>query len=228
MTAPGREPARVDWCDAARHVLALARARTLAVPSVVPVGAHPVVVGITGPVGSGKSTLAARLCACILSTDDYLPDYENIPEHERDDPRHMDAPLLLSNLADLRAGRPARVPVWSFQTHRRAGLREVAAPARHADPHSGRGHAAPTLIVVEGIHALHASVSPALDVRVFVEAPSAIRWQRWEALEQSGARGWGVEKARAFFHNVAEPTFAQRAAAYRAVADVIVANDGNP
>ncbi len=211
MSAHRPEPVRVDWNDAARHVLALVASRAAAGTP----GTHAAVVGITGPVGAGKSTLAARLSACILSTDDYLPDYANIPEHERDDPRHLDAALLLSNLADLRASRPARVPVWSFQSHRREGHRHVAPPVL-----------APAVIVVEGIHALHGSVAHGLDVRVFVEAALAVRWQRWEALEQSGARGWGVEKARAFFNNVAEPTFAQRAEGYRAGADVVVLNDG--
>ena len=211
MSAHNREPVRVDWGDAASHVLALlaSRARPAA-----PAG-HVAVVGITGPVGAGKSTLAARLSACILSTDDYLPDYETIPEHERDDPRHMDAALLLSNLADLRALRPARVPVWSFQTHRRVGHRHVAPPAL-----------APAVIVVEGIHALHEPVARGMDVRVYVDAPAGVRWERWEELERSGQRGWGVEKARAFFNNVAEPTFTQRAEGYRAAADVVVSNDG--
>lgn len=211
MSAHGRQPARVDWSDAARHVLALVASRA----AVGTPGKPATVVGITGPVGAGKSTLAARLSACILSTDDYLPDYEHIPEHERDDPRHMDAALLLSNLADLRSLRPARVPVWSFQSHRREGHRHVAPPV-----------AAPAVIVIEGIHALHHSVAHGLDVRVFVEAAPSVRWQRWEALGQSGARGWGVEKARAFFNNVAEPTFAQRADGYRTAADVVVLNDG--
>ena len=170
----------------------------------------PVVIGITGRVGAGKSTLAASLTPCVLSTDDYLPDYDTVPEAQRDDPRHADFATLVANITLLRAGRPARVPVWSFHTHRREGetLREPAA-----------------IIVVEGIHALHASLRATLQMRVFVEASPATRWNRWEALERSGVRGWGVAKAREFFHAVAEPTFARWEDEYRAAAHVIVAND---
>jgi hypothetical protein len=61
---------------------------------------------------------------------------------------------------------------------------------------------------------------------VYVDAPAGERWRRWEHLERSGQRGWGVEVARRFFETVAEPTFHARAAEYRASADVIVSNDG--
>ncbi len=168
------------------------------------------VIAVTGPVGAGKSTLARAVSGCVLSTDDYLPDYETIPYHERDLPERMDVTLLLENLQDLRCGRSARVPVWSFQSHRREGYREVAP--------------APT-IVCEGIHALFAPLARSADVRVFVEAAAGARWQRWERLEASGERGWGVERARAFFHEVAEPTFAARADGYRAAAHFLVSND---
>jgi len=168
------------------------------------------VVGITGRVGAGKSTLARTLSPCILATDDYLPDYDRIPEPERDDPRHADFALLGENLSTLRDGRPARIPTWSFQTHSRIGHREQ-------EPHE--------LVVVEGIHALHEHPRVKLDLAVFVEAPQAIRWDRWEHLEATGQRGWGVEKARAFFHAVAEPTFARYEPIYRARAHVIVVND---
>lgn len=225
MCTPARQPVRVDWLEAPARILALGS------ESGRP-GAGVAVVGITGPVGAGKSTLARLLSACVVSTDNYLPDYHTLPEHEHDEPRHMDAGLLLENLAALRAGRVARVPVWSFQTHRREGMREVLPPppvsaASPPLPRSVRSTGVgTTLIVVEGIHALHESVAVGLDVRVYVDAPATLRWRRWEELERSGQRGWGVEKAHAFFHDVAEPTFARHAETYRARADVVVVNDG--
>lgn len=168
-----------------------------------------VIVGITGPVGAGKSLLASRLSACVIGTDHYLPDYATVPFGERDLPRHADLSALAGHLASLRTGRAADVPVWSFQTHRREASRRVA-PA--------------PLIVCEGIHALEGEVLPHLDVRVYVEAPAAVRWQRWEALERSGERGWGAEHAREHFERVAEPTFALAAERYREAADFIVLN----
>lgn len=167
------------------------------------------VVGICGPVGAGKSTLAALLGGLIVRTDDYLPNYDELPELERDDPRHADLDALSEHLADLRRGLEVDAPVWCFKTHRRIGVQRLTPRP---------------IVICEGIHALHPRVRPALDVAVFVDAPADDRWARWESIEARGERGWGVERARAYFHNVAEPTFARSAADYRAGADLIVSN----
>jgi len=169
-----------------------------------------VVVGVTGPVGAGKSHVASALSPCIVSTDDYLPDYDTTPEHLRDLPEWSDLPRLAADLARLASGRPARLPAWSFHEHRRTGERE-ALPG--------------PVIVCEGLHALHPTVRPSLDLLVFVEAPAAARWQRVEHRERAGQRGWTIEYARHFFANVAEPTFERYAADYRSVAHIIVRND---
>jgi uridine kinase len=175
---------------------------------------HPrPVIGITGPVGSGKSTLARLLAQAlggvVLSTDQYLPDYHLVPEDERDDPRHADLPRLTADLRSLRDTGLAEVPDWSFHQHRRIGSTPLVATGP---------------VLCEGLFALHETARPGLDLAVFVEAPAPLRWSRWEAIEQRGERGWGVERARAHFQLVAEPTFARYAAAYRASADLIVDN----
>ena len=174
-------------------------------------GGTAVVVGITGPVGSGKTTLARRLGGTVVSTDHYLPDYAGLPEHERDEPRHADLSSLAGHLAALRTGEGIEMPEWCFQLHRRTGSRRV-------EP-SG-------LVVCEGIFALHHAVRAHLDLAVFVEAGAATRWARWERIEASGERGWGVERARKYFLEVADPTFARHAGTYRRAADIVVVNDG--
>lgn len=176
----------------------------------LPAADRPLVVAISGPVGAGKSTLAAHLSTCIVATDAYLPDYDRVAPHERDLPHHADIPRLLDDLRMLRARRVVHIPVWSFKEHRRVGQ----TPIEPAD-----------LIVLEGIHALYEPVLPLLDLKVFIEAPRDLRWSRWEHIERTGQRGMGVARAREFFDNVAEPTFAHYQAIYRARADVVVAND---
>ena len=192
-------PMRVAWADAVgvieRRVREVAR--------------DVVVVGVTGPVGAGKSTLAGLLSGCVVSTDSYLPDYERVAFELRDDPASSDLASLRAHLTALRAGRPVRVPVWSFEHHRAIGEREVAS--------------AP-VVVVEGLHALHSDVRACVDVGVYVDAPREVRWARWEALEISGQRGWGVEVAREHFEKVAEPAHARFERVYRDAADVIVMN----
>lgn len=197
-------PHAVDILQAPACIRSLARPR----------GPHaPVIVGITGPVGAGKSYLAGLLSACVISTDHYLPDYERIPEHERDLPERSDLVRLHADLRRLKRGLPAVIPQWSFHTHSRVGQTPIQ-PAE--------------LIVVEGLHALHETHSGALDVRVYIDAPSDVRWSRWEHLERTGVRGWGVEVAREFFHAVAEPTFSRRAAEMQLSADVLVSNASAP
>jgi len=176
-------------------------------------GAHPtdrpLVIGITGPVASGKSTLARLLSPVIVATDDYLPDYNAVPYLERDRPEHADLERLAADLRSLRETGVAQVPVWSFHSHRREKYRPV-------------NLAGERLIVCEGIHALHHHVVPALDLRVFVDAPAATRLARWTEIAARGQRGWGVEETRKFFEEVAEPSFARFAPQYRAAAHVIV------
>lgn len=173
-------------------------------------GEGVVVLGVTGPVGAGKSTLAAAISPCVITTDHYLPNYETLPEHERDLPQHADFPRLARDLASLKARLPTAIPRWSFHTHRREGESVI-------QPHS--------IVVVEGIHALHDPLVPHLDLCIYVDAPRALRWRRWEHLEASGQRGWGVAVAREYFDRVAEVTFARYEATYRSRAQFVVLNE---
>src|SRR5690349_3741033 len=134
-------PEMLAWDSAADHILAAAAAMR-----------GPITIGITGPVGSGKTTLAQRLSTCIISTDHYLPDYDKVAYEERDLPHTSDLPGLARDLQTLKRGLAADIPTWSFRTHRREGARRVESGA---------------VIVCEGIHALHETVAPHLDLRIF-------------------------------------------------------------
>jgi len=176
-----------------------------------------VVVGVTGAVASGKSTFARRLSesvrarrtVAVVSTDHYLPNYHETPEHVRDMPESSDLARLSRDLAELRAGRATEIPQWSFETHSRVGALLVE-PAE--------------IIVVEGLHALHERARSHLDLAVFVEAPRDVRWARAVERERAGHRPWPLEYLAHFFEQVAEPTYAKHSALYRNQAHWVVEN----
>jgi uridine kinase len=192
-------PIHLAWSDAVRAIRAEAHARSA-----------PVVIGVTGAVASGKSTLARALTPCVLSSDHYLPDYDQTPEHLRDLPESSDLARLRQNLEDLRARRATVMPNWSFESHSRVAEVSVK-PAE--------------LIVSEGLHALHESVRDQVDIAVYIEATREARWNRAMKRELAGDRPWSMEYLEHFFLTVAEPTFALHAERYRAAAHFIVINN---
>ncbi len=192
-------PRTVKFADAAEAILAVVRAR-----------GQRTVIGVTGAVAAGKSTLARTLSECVVSTDNYLPDYHATAEHLRDLPESSDLERLARDLAALRSGCGTNIPLWTFAEHRRIGEQRVET----AD-----------VVVVEGLHALHALPRQHVDIAVFVEAPQTTRWRRAVAREQAGDRPWPIEYLEKFFHTVAEPTFALHADGYRRAAHFVVIND---
>lgn len=170
---------------------------------------HRTVIAIGGAVGSGKSTLASMIGGSAISTDDYLPDYAKTPMHMRDEPESSDLQGLAADLRLLKEHGSAEIPRWCFQEHRRIGTQSISADR---------------VVVCEGIFALHPLITPSVDIRVLITADQSIRWSRWETIEQSGERGWGVEKAREHFHEIAEPTFQKHVQHYTTGLDYIVRN----
>ncbi len=151
---------------------------------------RPVVLGIAGCSGSGKSTLA-RALALIFSADrpqadsssefrppaihfpidHYYRDLSHFPPEDRrnqnfDDPAMIDVPLLASHVSALAHGLSIERPLYDFSTHTRIpGRSETIGPA--------------SLLIVEGLFALHyAELRPLVHLRVFVEAPDALCFER--------------------------------------------------
>ena len=192
-------PRTITFADATEAIMEVVRAR-----------GQRTVIGVTGAVAAGKSTLARTLSECVVSTDNYLPDYHTTAEHLRDLPESSDLERLARDIAALRSGCGTNIPLWTFAEHRRIGEQRVET----AD-----------VVVVEGLHALHALPRQHVDIAVFVDAPQPTRWQRAVAREQAGDRPWPIEYLDNFFHSVAEPTFALHADGYRRAAHFVVIND---
>ena len=118
-----------------------------------------VLVGLAGPSGSGKTAFSAKVRdfvpgVAVISMDMYN-DGSKVIDDNFDDPRLTDYDLLLSNLADLKAGRATRTPVYDFKTSTRVDWVEQEVPASR-------------VVIVEGIYALSPRLRPLLDLRVSI------------------------------------------------------------
>ena len=126
-------------------------------------------VGIGGRGGSGKSTLAATIPgAQVVGTDEFW-----------DGDRFELDRLRAEVFAPLLAGAQARYSSWDWDGRRAGGPREVE-PAG--------------IVVVEGVCALHRMFRDDYDVRVWVEAPYAVRLARGVARDGEAARQTWVER----------------------------------
>ncbi|KAI1356897.1 uridine kinase [Xylaria sp. FL0043] len=129
------------------------------------------IIGIAGSSGSGKSTLSQAIVSklnlpwvVILSMDSYYKplDPESskkafMNEYDFDSPEAIDFDALLETLRDLKAGKRAEVPVYSFEKHQRLEETTII-----YSPH---------VLILEGIFALYdPRVMDLMDMRIYCEA----------------------------------------------------------
>ncbi|KAI0818009.1 uridine kinase [Xylaria sp. FL0064] len=129
------------------------------------------IIGIAGSSGSGKSTLSQAIVSklnlpwvVILSMDSYYKplDPESskkafMNEYDFDSPEAIDFDALLGTLRDLKAGKRAEVPVYSFEKHQRLEETTII-----YSPH---------VLILEGIFALYdPRVMDLMDMRIYCEA----------------------------------------------------------
>jgi len=184
---------------------------------------RPVCVGLAGGSGAGKSALAAELSSALgdervlrIAQDSYYRDHPGVTpaELERfnfDHPDALETELLVTHLAELRAGRAVDVPIYDFARHRRA------VETWRAEPRA--------LVLVDGILAL---ADPALrecfDLRVFVDAPESLRLERRMRRDVS-ERGRSAESVRSQYETTVRPMHVQFVEPSRAHADWVLSNE---
>ena len=132
-------------------------------------------IGITGGSGSGKSTVVKRIkdatpdCV-VIAQDNYYKsapqvNNDNITAVNFDQPQAFDMELMLSNLNDLKNGRPTWMPQYDFCTHSRKDEFILLEPKK--------------IIVVDGLMVLYDErIRNLLDLKIFVETPPDIRFIR--------------------------------------------------
>ena len=133
-----------------------------------------VLVGIAGGTGSGKTSFAEKLSArlglsrCVtLAQDSYYKDGSTLSPEARaavnyDHPDAFDTPLLVQDLRDLRAGRPAPHLAYDHATYSRRVL---------PDPLQSR-----PVILLEGILILvEEPLRRLMDIKLFIDTDSDVR-----------------------------------------------------
>ncbi|TFH47693.1 MAG: uridine kinase [Bacteroidia bacterium] len=183
------------------------------------------IVGIAGGTGSGKTTVVRKLIemlppgeVVILPQDSYYKDNQGISIEERqkinfDHPDSVEFPLLMAHLAELKAGRPIAMPIYSYLTCLRSSETIPVSPAH--------------VVVVEGILLLtDPGLRSMLDIKVFVDADADDRLGRViqrDIIE----RGRSVLQVLARYNETVKPSHLQFIEPSKRYADIIIPGGGD-
>ncbi|KAI0148286.1 uridine kinase [Hypoxylon sp. NC0597] len=180
------------------------------------------IIGVAGSSGSGKSTLSHAIVSklnlpwvVILSMDSYYKplDPESsrkafLNEYDFDSPEAIDFDALVQTLRDLKAGKRAEVPIYSFEKHQR--LEETTTIY------------SPHVLVLEGIFALYDQrVMDLMDMRVYCEADADTCLSR-RILRDVRDRGRTVEGCIKQWFSFVKPNYEKYVLPQRNHADIIV------
>ncbi|KAI1818474.1 uridine kinase [Poronia punctata] len=180
------------------------------------------IIGIAGSSGSGKSTLSHAIVrelnlpwVVILSMDSYYKPLDKessrkafLNEYDFDSPEAIDFDALLQTLQDLKAGKRAEVPVYSFEKHQR-----VDETTTIYSPH---------VLILEGIFALYdPRVMDLMDMRIYCEADADTCLSR-RILRDVKDRGRTVEGCVKQWFGFVKPNYEKYVVPQRNHADIIV------
>ncbi|KAG0652880.1 Uridine-cytidine kinase 1 [Hyphodiscus hymeniophilus] len=180
------------------------------------------IIGVAGSSGSGKSTLSHAIVAklnlpwvVILSMDSFYKTldakshklaFEN--NYDFDSPDAIDFDALVDCLRELKSGRRAEIPIYSF--------------AKHAREKETTSIYSPHVLILEGIFALYdPRVIELLDMRIFCEADADTCLSR-RILRDVAERGRDIEGCIKQWFRFVKPNFEQFVEPQRKVADIIV------
>jgi uridine kinase len=186
---------------------------------------QPIILGVAGGSGSGKTTVVRAMVrslgreqVAVIHHDAYYRDTSHLTLEQRrlinyDHPDALETELLVEHLRELRAGRPAAVPVYDFAEHARLQQRE------HVLPHK--------VIIVDGLLILWDSQLRALmDIKVFVDTDADLRFIR--RLERDiRERGRSVESVITQYLQTVRPMHLEFVEPSKRYADIIVPQGGH-
>jgi uridine kinase len=183
-----------------------------------------VTLGIAGGTGSGKTTVAREIVARIgadrvayLDQDAYYHDLAHLSLEDRrqvnfDHPAAFDNDLLCAQIAELKAGREVRKPVYSYKESVRLAETIPVRPAH--------------LIVVEGILVLENDrLRELMDVRIFVDTDDDVRLMR-RLRRDTAERGRSLEHVLGQYEATVRPMHMAFVMPSRRHADVVIPRGG--
>lgn len=184
------------------------------------------VVGIAGGSASGKTAIAQALArdlgdeqASLLQHDHYYRDLRHLSAAARetnnyDHPSALETTLLVAHVDQLRAGAPIWRPAYNFGNQTRTPEAVCIAPR--------------PILLLEGIMVLQdEALRSRMDLRVFVDAPEAVRLERRVARDQQ-ERGYSEDQIRRQFAATVKPMHDRFVEPSRAHADMVIPNGYNP
>lgn len=177
------------------------------------------VVSVCGGSGSGKSTFTGRLLeilgedAAFIAHDDYYKHTPGMSPEQRaaynfDVPAALDTHLLVEHVAQLRAGRPAQVPIYDFCTQTRCEQARTVEPV--------------PVVVVEGILVMaDDELMEQVDLSIFIDVDEPTRLER-RLRRDCGERGWSLENAQRNYEQIVRPAHMLYVEPARAKADIVL------
>ncbi|USP76038.1 Uridine kinase [Curvularia clavata] len=180
------------------------------------------IIGVAGSSGSGKTSLAMAIVASlnlpwvvILSMDSFYkpltPEQSAAAfrnEFDFDSPDAIDFDILVDRLKDIKNGKVAEVPIYSFQKHAR-----LPKTTTIYSPH---------VIILEGIFALHdPRILDLLDLKIFAEADADLCLSR-RLVRDVKERGRDIEGCIKQWFSFVKPNYYKYVAPQREVADLII------
>ncbi|KAF9238732.1 hypothetical protein DTO006G1_8381 [Penicillium roqueforti] len=180
------------------------------------------IIGIAGSSGSGKSSVAMEIVkslnlpwVVILVMDSFYktltPEQHHkahANEYDFDCPESIDFDILVETLRDLKKGKKANIPIYSFAEHQRQRNTTTL-----YSPH---------VIILEGILALHdPRIVEMLDVKIFVEADMDVCLGR-RILRDVRERGRDIEGIIKQWFEFVKPSYTRFVEPQRSISDIII------
>ena len=186
---------------------------------------NPLIVLVAGWTASWKTSRVAEKIAWffegsqILSMDNYYRGHNFMDEQKQlwnelnwDQPEALDLDLFKKHLSELQNGNSIFAPTYDFQT-------EPVFHAQKIDPSS--------VIIVEGLFALHESLEALWDYNIYVDIGS--HWQILRRIFRDIHRtGDTPKQILDYFLEVVEPMHSKYIEPTKKSANIIVSNDYNP